>query len=578
VNNGSFLTKPRSFRSQLFVVLGMLVIFVLLIVEVSNGLVFYELVEQHREIQMDEFRRSITQQVHMQDRAFTIVDAQADRTLRNIMTEFQREYLQAQGNPNDIDLTKLKSAFSSDIDFFIIDSENVIRYSTFPPDIGLDFNQFPLMKPYIEKVWNTDEVVSSRASAGVNGGVKKFIYQRTPDQRYILEVGMAFYVDSHFAKFDVSQWKGELSSDTDLIASVNMYNYNGTSFSSRTKPLTNVPQRKAFEKAIETGQRQSFKSGDFIYEYIVVSKPESHEAPFAGLVAELVYDNAQWKKIWVKQLAFQGFIGFFAILFCYYVCRNLAKRVALPINQISGHVKRIADGNLNEPVVVEAGAEIQELAENIDIMRKRISQNKTNLVASYESSMRAMLTALEFREKSTAFHSLGVNIIAIEIANEMKLPEDELRDLSWGTMLHDLGKLAIPDSILLKPGPLEQHEFELIREHPKIGAEILRNVKYFENVINIVLCHHERYDGDGYPRRLKGEEIPLLARICAVADAFQAMIDDRPYRKGMTIEAAVAEIIKGAGTQFDPKVVSAFLKVDASALASLMSEIEAANY
>ncbi|QJW48742.1 Fe-S-containing hydro-lyase [bacterium BFN5] len=215
-------------------------------------------------------------------------------------------------------------------------------------------------------------------------------------------------------------------------------------------------------------------------------------------------------------------------------------------------------------VVDSEGNSYYEEGQNIDFMRISMKEGKQQIIEAYESSLRAFLTAIEFREQSTAVHSFEVNHIAIEIAKKMGLSEDEIRDLNWGTLLHDLGKLAIPDSILLKPGPLDDQELDLIRQHPRMGYEILKGASYFKNAIEISLYHHERYDGKGYPNALKGEAIPLLARICAVADTFQAMIDDRPYRKGLPVEAAVAEIKRCSGTQFDPVVVSAFLQIDHS--------------
>ncbi len=184
------------------------------------------------------------------------------------------------------------------------------------------------------------------------------------------------------------------------------------------------------------------------------------------------------------------------------------------------------------------------------------------LVNAYEVTIRAFLVALKHRETDTAQHSLGVNLIAIKIGSQMNLEPKQMSHLNWGTLLHDIGKLAIPDAILLKPGLLTQEEYNHIKEHPKIGYDILHGDEYLKETSEVALYHHERYDGQGYPYGLVKEQIPILARICAVADAFEAMVGDRPYRKGLKWEQAVKELLVNSGSQFDPEVVNAFMQLD----------------
>lgn len=129
-------------------------------------------------------------------------------------------------------------------------------------------------------------------------------------------------------------------------------------------------------------------------------------------------------------------------------------------------------------------------------------------------------------------------------------------------MLHDIGKLGVSEQILLKPGSLTPEEYDAIKKHCHYGYDILKDIDYLNEAAEVALYHHERYDGSGYPYGLKNGEIPLLARICALADAFEAMTSDRPYRKAMTVEEAVEEIKRNKGTQFDPSVVEAFLKLN----------------
>ena len=183
------------------------------------------------------------------------------------------------------------------------------------------------------------------------------------------------------------------------------------------------------------------------------------------------------------------------------------------------------------------------------------------LEAAWLGTAEALAAALEAKDSYTADHASSIAEWAIEVGEQFGLDEDALRDLRYGAIFHDIGKIAIPDAILNKPGPLNEHEFEIIKRHPIVGEQILEPVPFLDQVRRIVRHDHERWDGGGYPDGLKGRQIPIGARIVLVVDAFHAMVSDRSYRKGMSEESARLELRAHAGTQFDPDVVEAFLKV-----------------
>jgi putative nucleotidyltransferase with HDIG domain len=154
-----------------------------------------------------------------------------------------------------------------------------------------------------------------------------------------------------------------------------------------------------------------------------------------------------------------------------------------------------------------------------------------------------------------------VTEIALRLARAISVNEADLVHIRRGALLHDIGKLGIPDRILLKPGPLSEEEKEIIQNHPTIGFELLAPITYLRPALDIPYCHHEKWDGTGYPRGLKGEQIPLAARIFAVVDVWDALISDRPYRKGWPEENARAFLLEQAGKHFDPQVVDSFISL-----------------
>jgi hypothetical protein len=178
---------------------------------------------------------------------------------------------------------------------------------------------------------------------------------------------------------------------------------------------------------------------------------------------------------------------------------------------------------------------------------------------AYTGTLESLVTALDVRDQETKGHSVRVAQHAIDIAKLMGIKDDEeLLNIYRGALMHDVGKIGVPDAILRKPDRLTEEEWEFMRKHPAMGYRILAQVPYLRPAAKIVLAHHERWDGKGYPRGLTGEETPLGARIFAVCDSYDAIISDRPYRRGQSPDAALAEILRCAGTQFDPTVVDAF--------------------
>ena len=190
-----------------------------------------------------------------------------------------------------------------------------------------------------------------------------------------------------------------------------------------------------------------------------------------------------------------------------------------------------------------------------------LQRTNDELSQAYDSTIEGWSHALDLRDKETEGHTLRVTELTLELAQVFGLSESELIQVRRGALLHDIGKMGVPDRILLKEGPLTDDEWIIMRQHPVHAHEMLRSIDYLRLALDIPFCHHEKWDGTGYPRGLKGEDIPLVARIFSVVDVWDAVTSDRPYRSAWSRDQALAHIRAGAGTHFDPQVVEIFIKL-----------------
>jgi response regulator RpfG family c-di-GMP phosphodiesterase len=242
------------------------------------------------------------------------------------------------------------------------------------------------------------------------------------------------------------------------------------------------------------------------------------------------------------------------------------------ISQVTISVKRALERRqlLLENIQYKKSLEHKVVEKTIDLIRKnkKLEQQAKllegllrDLRESYEASLDAMVSAIESRDCETKHHCRRVQVYAVMLAQRLDVTPEALVDISYGSLLHDVGKIGVPDAILLKPGKLTDGEWEVMRRHTVIGHQMISKIKFLRGAADIVLHHHERWDGGGYPTGIAGEEIPLGARIFSIIDTYDAMTSKRPYKEALPIATARAEIERCAGTQFDPRIVKEFLRI-----------------
>jgi putative nucleotidyltransferase with HDIG domain len=216
----------------------------------------------------------------------------------------------------------------------------------------------------------------------------------------------------------------------------------------------------------------------------------------------------------------------------------------------------------NELGMIKAFADQAAVAIDNARLFEDLQASNRELQEAYQATLEGWVQALDMRDKETEGHTQRVTILTERLARSMGVEGVPLINITRGALLHDIGKMAIPDGILLKPGPLTDDERALVQKHPQYAYDMLRRIDFLLPAIDIPYCHHEKWDGTGYPRGLKGEEIPFAARIFPVIDVWDALISDRPYRKGLPHAEVKARIVADSGKHFDPRVVEAFLALD----------------
>lgn len=262
--------------------------------------------------------------------------------------------------------------------------------------------------------------------------------------------------------------------------------------------------------------------------------------------------------------------GFITTAFLFIIAIGLfvADRFTKPLLKVVDASSQVASGNLDVAVTPKGNDEVTALAKSFNQMVASLQRSKSDLIRAHEDTIQAYdrtiegwCKALELRDNVTEGHTQRVTELTLLIASQMGISEQELVHIRRGALMHDIGKMGIPDSILKKPGPLDVDEWKEMRRHPVYAYEMLNRIDYLAPAIAIPYCHHEKWDGSGYPRGIQGDEIPIEARIFAIADVWDALRSDRPYRDALPASTALEYVQENRGTHFDPQVVEAFLIV-----------------
>jgi HD-GYP domain-containing protein (c-di-GMP phosphodiesterase class II) len=260
----------------------------------------------------------------------------------------------------------------------------------------------------------------------------------------------------------------------------------------------------------------------------------------------------------------------------------LSRRLINPLQNLAATTSQIAEGNLavratvrGEDEIALLGSNFNDMASNIEALVRKLKQALRQNQELFLETIRTLAAAIDAKDPYTRGHSERVSSYSMAISRHLELNQEEVFRVHIAAILHDVGKLGIRESILNKPGGLSDDEFEIMRQHPSIGAQIMSPIRMLKDIIPGIRNHHETWDGSGYPDHLEGEEIPMVARIIGVADTFDAMTTTRPYQQAMSLEYVLAKMRSMSGSRFDPVVVEAFMAaVEAGDISPPMTNVE----
>ncbi|HNB51194.1 MAG TPA: cache domain-containing protein [Anaerolineales bacterium] len=346
----------------------------------------------------------------------------------------------------------------------------------------------------------------------------------------------------------------------ELLAQVTLYDLSGqildTTF---LDPPQLAPEDLAALQASETPSSllRRLQSADVAYREITAPWLARNGEPL-GLMGISFAENFLVRlseTTWFKILFFVLTTLILVILLGYFIAEQISRPI-LDLNQAAGKVSK---GDLTVQVSPKSNDEIASMTQEFNHMVASLQQSKLDLVTAYDKTLEGWAKALELRDGETMGHSLRVTEMTVELSRRMGIAEDQLVHIQRGALIHDIGKMAIPDHILLKPGSLTYEEWKVMQKHPTYAVEMLGEIPFLWPALSIPASHHEKWDGTGYPRGLKTHQIPLPARIFAVVDVWDALCSDRPYRSALSAEDALYTIQSKSGSHFDPKVVEAFL-------------------
>lgn len=598
--------------------LGILLFTVVVLISGFLGIFQFIIVKSNLEFNFEQSKKLIRDRVenivHDTDYINSLVEAPLEVEARVVLEAVVEEY--EKRKDLDFDLTQF-IADKKNMNIYVIDENNIVVAATEQQDLGLDFSPWTEFAAYLDKLRIQRIFSPARMSLSLYGSnMTKYCYLPSSDGKYIFETGSLIAVENSVVDaIGFDNFEEKVVADNPNVDSVTLFDYLGVAYkkdeagnNKRIAPehMPYFNEALSTMKAVEYTERQG--NSVRYYQYIPYQIAGAQGANERN-VTEIIYNRSSLDaslRLNLLLLVMGTFAG--AVLAASYGFYQ-AKVITRPIQGIAEEVLRVSEGNFDTNFPSDSNDEFAILGKQLGYMTVELKKlmeeryqaeealNKKNSEIfaqkeeisglyeetsalyeettalneelenllknnenSYFETVRALANAIEEKDSYTGGHCERVMEYSMQIAEAMNLGKAQMNDLKFGSVLHDIGKIGISESLLNKEGILTEAEYTLIKAHPIIGSRILENLHFLDSCRKIVLEHHERVDGKGYPNGLCGEQIDLLARIVGIADAYDAMTSSRPYRKeAMSKQEAVQELKNNSGKQFDANIVEVFI-------------------
>ncbi|MBZ4683587.1 MAG: hypothetical protein JG768_1011 [Fusobacteriales bacterium] len=514
---------------------------------------FKKIENENLDKKMFNFAKNLSEKLETINKIYFLLEEKSDILLKSKLEKIKENY----ENTGKIELEKFKETF---IELYVIDNNYKVIESTNKSDIGLDFNKYTTFKKSLEKILLNEKYVSDRINQSLkNKKILKYAYLPSHDKKYIFEasIDMEYYnnILNKDSIYNLSNYNKELFPE---IKEINIYNQFGVNYITKKSIKSDKIRYENIKTTFKNGKfnKYEIKKNNFreVYIYIPYSI-KGNLGKSLNIILELKYSNELINKkamILFLKISIIVIIFVFILLLIYY---KYKKEILYPMTKLLEAIEQIKIGDLNTKIDIKANNnEIKVISEAINEMVYKLR----TVINEKEISNSLIEATLEKSEKG--YLEKRVMEYSLMIADKLKIPEKFKTDLKFAAILHDIGKIGIKDNILNKPGRFTDEEYNEIKKHPQIGYDILKDIEFLKNAATILLYHHEKLDGTGYPKSITSKEIPLLSKILMIADSFDAMTSKRIYRNNnMTPEEAFEEMRK-CKNQFEPKLVEVFIE------------------